>query len=80
MKLPCSIESTPLRSAALMPPAPCAWAATLRPRPWAVSMMVRISSSTNCWSMPARMLERTPPVATNLMASAPKEIFCRMSQ
>src|SRR5712672_3527996 len=34
-KLPCSIESTPASSAALMPAAPCACATTRRPRRWA---------------------------------------------
>jgi hypothetical protein len=38
---------------------------------WAVSMMVRSSSVVNCWSTPARMFDSTPPVAANLIASAP---------
>jgi hypothetical protein len=40
-------------------------------------MIERISSSVNCWSSPALMLESTPPVATNLIASAPWQTWRR---
>ena len=70
-KVPCSIESTPARTAASMPASAWAWAATLRPSEWAVSTIAFISASVKCWPRPRACCERTPPVAVILMMSAP---------
>ena len=50
IRLPCSIESTPARIAFLIPWAPCAWAATLRPS--------RCASSTIALHLLRRVLRR----------------------
>ena len=63
-----------------MPSAPCACAATLRPNRCAVSTIAFISSSNSCWPSPPAMLLFTPPVAVNLMTSAPCEICSRTAR
>ena len=63
-----------------MPFWPCACAATLRPNMCAVSMIAFISSANICWLSPPAMLLLTPPVAANLMTSAPCEICSRTAR
>jgi hypothetical protein len=41
---------------------------------WAVSTIAFISSSKSCWPRPPATLDSTPPVAPNLITSAPWEI------
>ena len=64
----------------LMPSAPWACAAALRPNRCAVSTMAFISSSNICWLSPPAMLLFTPPVAVNLITSAPCEICSRTAR
>ena len=73
---PCSTESTPALMAVLIPSVPCACAATVRPRKCASSINAFISSNVNCCAPTLVPLDRTPPVAQNLMTSAPYLIFC----
>ena len=68
---PCSIESTPARSAFLIPCVPIACAAQRMPCVCASITPARSSSSLNCSIAGTAPLVRTPPVAMNLMQSAP---------
>ena len=65
------MESTPAWDAQRMPCAPCAWAATLRPRRCASATMAFISSSVYCEAWGLSPCESTPPVAQILIRSAP---------
>ena len=65
---PCSIESTPARTARMMPSGPIACAPTTRPHECASSTAASSSSCVNAvksWLMPG---VSTPPVATSLIA------------
>ena len=68
---PCSMESTPALTAALIPSVPWACAATLRSSIWAVSTAVLSSSVLYCCAPAVSPTEMTPPVAQILMRSAP---------
>ena len=71
MKVPCSIEATPARIAALMPSAPWAWLHTRRPRCVASSTMRCNSSSENWRASSASPAESTPPEDMILITPAP---------
>ena len=60
---PCSIESTPASTAALIPSAPCAWAVILRSSMCAVATAARSSSAVYCWAPAVSPTDITPPVA-----------------
>ena len=69
--LQCSIESTPASTAALIPSAPIAWAATLRSRWWASRTAASSSSDVNAVKLSGIPGVRTPPVAISLIVVAP---------
>ncbi len=60
-----------------MPSAPCAWAATRRPARVASSTPARSSSGVSCVAPGEVPGVSTPPVAINLMTSAPARICSR---
>ena len=69
--------STPARSATLMPLAPCACTATLRPCMCASSTMAATSSGVYCCAPTRVPFENTPPVPQYLITSAPYFTFSR---
>ncbi len=77
---PCSIESTPARTARMMPSGPIACAPTTRPHECASSTAASSSSCVNAvksWVIPG---VSTPPVATSLIAVAPARISSRTAR
>src|SRR5215211_4347650 len=69
--MPCSIDRTPARRAALMPSAAWAWAITQRPAA-AASVTRAVSSSSRKWAWRGSSVgDRTPPLVATLMTSAP---------
>src|SRR6266487_3055561 len=82
IKLPCSTEATPARTARLIASAPWACAATLRPHIAASSTIAFSSSCEYCGAPTDSSSESTPALASTLMRSAPyftsKRIFSRI--
>lgn len=75
--LQCSIESTPASTAARMPFAPIACAATDRFRSCASRTPASSSSAVNALKVAGMPGVRTPPVAISLIAAAPARISSR---
>jgi hypothetical protein len=80
VKVPCSIESTPARSAALMPFTPWAWTGDLasegaRGLDNGAHLVIG-----HLLVEPAGNIASTPPVAMNLITSAPSRICSRVAR
>ncbi len=71
IRLPCSIDATPARTARLIASAPWACAATLRPHMAASSTAAFISSCENCGAPADCSSDSTPALASSLITSAP---------
>src|SRR4029450_12449649 len=75
--MPCSMERTPARTAALMPSLPWAWAITQRPAA-AASVTGADRSSSRKWAWRGSSVgDRTPPLVATLMTSAPARTSSR---
>ena len=71
IRLPCSIEATPARTARLIASAPWACAATLRPHIAASCTTAFISSCEYCGAPTDSSSDSTPALAITLIRSAP---------
>src|SRR5437868_9253358 len=74
-KIPCSIESTPARTASLIATVECAWVATFRPRRCASVIKACISAGLYCSRRGLSPFEKTPPEAQNLMQRADCQVL-----
>src|SRR5438093_1316118 len=78
MRLPCSTDATPARTARLIASAPCAWAATFFPHIAASCTTALSSSCEYCGAPTDSSSDNTPALASTLIKSAPYLISQRI--